>query len=206
MAKSKRKSAAAAAAVEDDVSSYSEEQEEEKASPPPKKAAAAKKGTTPAKKAAKPVDKTGDHPPPKRPGSAWLYFNTDFGKKFVAGGGDRKGAFTAAGVAWSAMDEEAKRPFTDLANEALVRVTAQREELKKKGYYTLADGTKSTDDVNAHLLKVKKKRSKKVVVETSEDEGEESKAAADTGKAKKGARKGKPEETEKLELDVEEEE
>ena len=102
MAKSKSKSAAAA--VEDVPSS---EEEEEKSSPPPKKVAA-KKGTTSAKKAAKPVDKTGDHPPPKRPGSAWLYFNTDFGKKFVAGGGERKGAFTAASVAWGAMDEEAK--------------------------------------------------------------------------------------------------
>ena len=33
------------------------------------------------------------HPPPKRAGSPWLYFNTEFCKKFVEDGGERLQAF-----------------------------------------------------------------------------------------------------------------
>ena len=38
------------------------------------------------------------------------------------------------------------------------RVERQTAELKQKGYYTLADGSKSTDPENAKLLAVKKKK------------------------------------------------
>ena len=49
---------------------------------------------------AKNVDKTGEHPPPKRPAGAYLFHNTAFVKKFVDDGGERKLAFTASGEAW----------------------------------------------------------------------------------------------------------
>ena len=48
----------------------------------------------------------------------------------------------------------------------------QTAELKKKGFYTLEDGSKSTDPQNAHLLKIKKKRTKKTQ-DTSEDAEEQ---------------------------------
>ena len=96
------------------------------------------------------------HPPPKRAASAWIYFNTDFVKKFVQDGGDRKNAFTESSKKWNQMTEEDKQPFVDKESAAKVLVEKQKKELAKKGYYTLEDGTKSTDEANAHLLKVKK--------------------------------------------------
>ena len=133
------------------------------------------------------------HPPPKRAASAWIYFNTEFVKKFVQEGGDRKIAFTTSGKKWSEMTEEDKQPYVDKENEAKAFVKKQKQELAKKGYYTLEDGTKSTDEVNAHLLKVKKpvqrgtNKSKVSAssVDESNDGGKEEKKRARTPAAKK---------------------
>ena len=70
------------------------------------------------------------HPPPKRPGSAWLYFNTEFCKKFVEDGGERTKAFTAASASWNGLSEEQKRPYNTKSEQAKERVEAQKEELK----------------------------------------------------------------------------
>ena len=43
----------------------------------------------------------------------------------------------------------------DKQEEGKTLVEKQKQELAKHGYYTLEDGTKSTDEVNAHLLKGK---------------------------------------------------
>ena len=56
------------------------------------------------------------------------------------------------------MSEEEKAPYTDRSNLSKARVDKQRKELKAKGYYTLEDGSKSTDPENLHLLKLKKKK------------------------------------------------
>ena len=48
------------------------------------------------------------HPPPKRAGSAWLYFNTEFCKKFVQDGGARGQAFSEASQKWNSLSEEEK--------------------------------------------------------------------------------------------------
>ena len=66
------------------------------------------------------------HPPPKRAASAWVYFNSEFCKKFVEGGGDRKDAFTKAGEAWAGMSEEAKKPYVDKQDEARALVEKQK--------------------------------------------------------------------------------
>ena len=66
----------------------------------PKAAAAGgekKKSVTKKAKKEKEIDKTGDHPPPKRPPSAWTYFNADFAKKWNEEGKLRTEAFAAAG-------------------------------------------------------------------------------------------------------------
>ena len=47
-----------------------------------------------------------------------------------------------------------------MAEEEKERVARQKEELKKKGYFTLEDGTKTSDPINANLFKTKKKKSK----------------------------------------------
>ena len=101
------------------------------------------------------------HPPPKRPGSAWLFFNTSYGKKFLEDGGEQKDAFKAASNKWNSLPDEEKQPYHDLAAQAKERVAKQTVELQKKGYYTLENGTKSTDAANAHLLKVKQPRASK---------------------------------------------
>ena len=101
------------------------------------------------------------HPPPKRPGSSWLYFNTEFCKKFVEEGGERIKAFKAASDKWNAISEEEKQPYNNMASNAKTMVDSQIAELAKKGYYTLENGSKSTDEANAHLLKVKKPKTKR---------------------------------------------
>jgi hypothetical protein len=78
-----------------------------------------------------------------------------------AAGTAQKECFKLAGAKWAAMTEEEKTPYTDENNELKKLVEKQKKELADKGFYTLADGTKSTDEVNAELLKVKTKRAKK---------------------------------------------
>ena len=45
-------------------------------------------------------DRTGTHPPPKRPASAWLYFNTDTVKELVGSGVARTEAFKQSAAKW----------------------------------------------------------------------------------------------------------
>ena len=74
-----------------------------------------------------------------------MYFNTEFVKKYVKDGGDRKVAFTASSEQWKTMNEEEKAPYEAKSDAAKAIVEKQREELKKNGFYTLEDGSKSTD-------------------------------------------------------------
>ena len=137
----------------------------------------------------KPTDKTGEHPLPKKTCSPWLYFNMNFTKKFVEDGGKRADAFKAAGARWKEMTEEEKQPFEAMSKRAEEMREAQIEELKKKGYYTLEDGSKSTDDANKSLFKIKKKRSQKTEALSEE---EESKTEVPILKAAKKAKAAAP--------------
>ena len=65
----------------------------------------AKKGSKKESKS-KEVDKTGDHPLPKRPPSSWSYFNQEFNKKWVAEGKKPTEAFKGASIEWKPMTEE----------------------------------------------------------------------------------------------------
>ena len=113
-----------------------------------------------AKSASKPAkDLTGDHPPPKRACSPWIYFNTEVSAKFRAEG-KRKEAFSLAAEAWQSASAEEKAPYLKRAEEDKERVVRQTDELRRLGYYVLEDGSKSTDAANKHLLKVKAKKSK----------------------------------------------
>lgn len=100
------------------------------------------------------------HPPPKRAISAWAYFNSKMAAQF-AKEGKQKEAFQLASDLWNKMTEAEKKPYNDMNAKDKARQEKQAAELKKHGYYTLEDGSKSTDSQNAALLKVKKKKGKK---------------------------------------------
>ena len=83
------------------------------------------------------------------------------------------------------MSEEAKAPYNEKADAAKAIVEKQKKELQMKGYYTLENGSKSTDTVNAALLAVKKKRSKKTSNDESDDEEEKKEEPVKPKRAKK---------------------
>jgi len=56
-------------------------------------------------------------------------------------------AMKKAGVLWNEMTDEAKKPFVERSVGDKKRRELQLEELKSKGYFTLLDGTISTDVV-----------------------------------------------------------
>lgn len=57
---------------------------------------------------------------------------------------------------WSSMSNDQKLPFTKLAEEDKERYRVQKQELDTLGYFTMDDGTKSTDSVNQNGSKKKK--------------------------------------------------
>ena len=91
-------------------------------------------------------------------------------KKFVEEG-KRKEAFKLASDMWKLMNEEAKAPYEKMSQDDKAREAKQKAELAKKGFYTLSNGTKSTDPDNSHLLKKKKKgkKSKAQTLQSQDD-------------------------------------
>ena len=71
------------------------------------------------------------------------------------------------------MSEAERAPYVEMSEQAKAKVDEQKKELKEKGYYTLEDGSKSTDPQNSHLLKVKgKKRNKPAGQQAKKDKKE----------------------------------
>ena len=70
----------------------------------------------------------------------------------------RKQAFALCAADWKSASEEEKEPYIKAAEKDKERLEKQKLELKKKGYYTLEDGTKSIDPENKFLVQVKRKR------------------------------------------------
>jgi hypothetical protein len=54
------------------------------------------------------------------------------------------------------MTDAEKEPYNDQNVQEKARVERQTAELAKKGYFTMTDGTKSTDPENADKFKEKK--------------------------------------------------
>ena len=69
--------------------------------------------------------------------------------------------FKLSSEKFKALTPEQMKIYTDQAATDKARHEKQKQELAKKGYYTLPDGSKSTDPQNAALLKKKKKRATK---------------------------------------------
>ena len=86
---------------------------------------------------------------PPRPTSAYFYFQTQNFQLLkaeeptlsVTEGAKRNGA------AWKAMDAKAKAKYIALHEEDVTRFEKQTAELESKGYFTMKDGTKSTEQV-----------------------------------------------------------
>ena len=105
---------------------------------------------------------------PKKFMSAYTHFNTKYTAENRAKekAGELKleyneSHFGLAGKKWKTMTDKEKEPYEKLAREDKERHQRQEEELKKKGYFTLEDGTKSTAAQNSHLWKEKRPKKQK---------------------------------------------
>jgi len=82
-----------------------------------------------------------------------------------------------AGPKWSSMGDKERAPYEKMHDTDVARVEKQNAERAKKGYFTLDDGSKSTDEKNAKLFKQSKaeKSSKTVGKKSDSDSDEEEK-------------------------------
>ena len=119
---------------------------------------------------------------PKKPLSAYLYYTSqNVNAVKEKEGCSHPEAMKKCGEIWNGLDGEAKKKYQDLQEDDTARYKGQIEMLDKKGYFMMADGTKSSD----HKAKKAKKRSKKA--EEADTNGDE--------KAKKKGKKPKTEKT-----------
>ena len=49
---------------------------------------------------------------------------------------------------WAVISDSDKQPYVDMVAQDRLRYKEQRRELLTKGYFTLKDGSKSTDSKN----------------------------------------------------------
>jgi hypothetical protein len=87
---------------------------------------------------------------PKRAISAYIYFSQEFIEQARKSHPDKKQSeyMGMAGSKWSEMSESQKKPYNDMNAVDKVRQEKQEAELAKKGFFVLADGSKSTDSQN----------------------------------------------------------
>lgn len=131
--------------------------------------------------------------PPKVIG-AYFYFQGEFIPDIKKKEGiSHREAMSRAGKEWGQMTEEDKKPFEKMQEKdqkrypitnstTIYRYDKQLEELKEKGYYIRADGTKSTD-----VEESGKKRQSKAVKGKKKSTAKES---ANKSKMSQGGKKG----------------
>lgn len=66
------------------------------------------------------------------------------------------------------MTDESKKPYDDKASGDKERRNKQMAELKQKGFFTLDDGTKSTDPSNKNKLSRSKSKTKTQATQTKD--------------------------------------
>ena len=112
-----------------------------------KKAAA--KAASKAEEAKQPATKVEAKPfvlKPKKPTSAWIYFNNETVAKLKETKGmDQKQAFGESSVIWKKLTEQDKLPYTQKAKEDEERYKKQVKELETQGFFMTQDGKKSTE-------------------------------------------------------------
>ena len=57
------------------------------------------------------------------------------------------------GEKWQKMSDDQKQPYTKMSTADGLRHDKHVEELKEKGYFTLEDGSKSTDPKKSKIVK-----------------------------------------------------
>jgi hypothetical protein len=105
---------------------------------------------------------------PKPAQSAYFYFSNEYiaklREKSTDGDVKQTDYMKMAGTKWSTMTDEQKKPYEVLNEADKVRLEKQKAEIEKKGFFILADGSKSTDEKN-----IPKKKTKRLRKSLSED-------------------------------------
>ena len=83
---------------------------------------------------------------PTRALSSYIFFSNQEIPKIVTGQGiTHKEAMKVVGAMWGGLKEEQKAPYIKMHEDDKKRYEAQLEEFKKKGYFIMSDGVKSSD-------------------------------------------------------------
>lgn len=83
---------------------------------------------------------------PKKGTSAWIYFNTETVAKLKEQKSmEQKQAFAKSAEIWKSMSDTEKEPYNAKSKADEQRYKDQIAELEEKGYFTMADGSKSVD-------------------------------------------------------------
>ena len=93
-----------------------------------------------------PAKSTGFVLKPKKPTSAWIYFNTEMVAKLKAEKSlEQKDAFTKSAEIWKGMSDAEKEPYAARSKGDEERYKKQLRELETNGFFLTEDGVKSTD-------------------------------------------------------------
>lgn len=133
---------------------------------------------------------------PKRVMSAYMFFNTKFSAQIRE---SKPGETLSMGVVskavsekWNAMTEEEKAPFEQLSLKDAGRRDKQLAELTQRGYFTLEDGSKSTDEKNVPKKRKSMKATKSMLDKSkSEEELKTQKPRKTVKEVKEAVAKGK---------------
>lgn len=102
--------------------------------------------TSTTEKSAKKAKNEDDVVKPSRPVTAYIYFSNEAVPKIKAETGCKlTEASKIAGERWNALREEQKAPYTAKNEADKKRYQQQLQELEKKGYFIMSDGSKSTE-------------------------------------------------------------
>ena len=78
---------------------------------------------------------------PKKPTSAWIYFNTEMVAKLKAEQSlEQKDAFTKSAEIWKGLSDADKEPYLAKSRADEGRYKKQLLELETNGFFTTADG------------------------------------------------------------------
>jgi len=109
---------------------------------------------------------------PKRALGSYMYFTQDRTKSIAE---KEKIPWTEAtkraGEIWSKLSEKEKKPYEDKHAKDEIRYQKQMDDLMKKGFFLLDDGTKSSDQ----KAKQKKKRASKIKNDTESEDSKPNK-------------------------------
>lgn len=82
---------------------------------------------------------------PKKPTSAYLFFNNETVKRLKEEKEISQGdAFKESGALWKTISDKEKERYVKLENQDKERYNKQMAEIDSKGYFLLGDGSKST--------------------------------------------------------------